>query len=209
MWRWIVRIYVSLMVFLVLLFCAVVSMREVSRLLLHFGSPWFLEWLRADVLWAALLAGVMAGQVPVGSSLTGEGWFRSKDGKTFEGFKLEELRPWTWLLISPLFLLGVVAWCFGQSQPGVTSGLTLSSFYHDFLMPSCPDVYARGYLLNTSCNMQLLFVASWMASIGYSLGPVVKMQGTKMLMSLRNKSESAGPVEASQNSSVKEKTEVQ
>jgi len=184
-------------------------MREVSRLLLHFGSPWFLEWLRADVLWAALLAGVMAGQVPVGSSLTGEGWFRSKDGKTFEGFKLEELRPWTWLLISPLFLLGVVAWCFGQSQLGVTSGLTLSSFYHDFLMPSCPDVYARGYLLNTSCNMQLLFVASWMASIGYSLGPVVKMQGTKMLMSLRNKSESAGPVEASQNSSVKEKTEVQ
>jgi hypothetical protein len=173
------------MIFLILLFCSVALLKEVSHLLLKVGLPWLSEWLHAHVLWTAFLLGVMAGQVAVGSNLTGEGWFRSKDGKTFEGFKLEELRRWTWLLVSPLFMLGVVLWCFEQRQSSLGSSFTLANFYHDFLMPNCSDVWGRGYWLNTSCNSQFLFVASWLASIGYSIGPLVRKKGATFLRSVR------------------------
>jgi hypothetical protein len=173
MWRWIIRIYVSLMVFLVFLFVTIVAIRAGARLLVSAGSPMLIEWLRGHVLSSAFLTGMIAGFVPVGSSLTGEGWFRSKNGSTFEGFKLEEIRPWTWLILSPIFFLGVVVWCLEQSQ-SVLWSLTLASFYHNFLMPTCSDVWARGYWFNQSCNMQLLFVASWVSAIGYSLAPFVR-----------------------------------
>lgn len=209
MWHWIIRIYVSLMVFLVLLFVSIVLLKEAAHLFLWVGSPWLSDWFRSHVLWASLLAGAMAGQVPVGSSLTGEGWFRSNDGKTFEGFKLEKLRRWTWLLISPLFLLGVVLWCTEQSESGVLSGLTLENFYHDFLGPNCSEVWARKYWFNTSCNMQFLFVASWMASIGYSLGPMVRKRGFALFRNMRNAPEAGVPTQSDRESSSKEKADLQ
>jgi hypothetical protein len=192
MWRWIIRTYVSLIVFVLLLFISLMVLKEAAHALTGAGFPWLAEWFRAHILLTAFLTGLIAGQAPVDSRLTGEGWFRSKDGKTFEGFRLEELRRWTWLLVAPLFMLGVVFWCLEQSQLGVLSRLTISNFYNSFLMPKCADVWARGYYFNNACNMQFLFVASWTASIGYSAGPIIRRAGQRLIRGFSHSSRESG-----------------
>jgi hypothetical protein len=199
MWHWIIRAYVSLMIFLVLLFVCVVVVKEVAHLLTRAGSPWLSEWFGEHTLLTALIAGVVAGQVPVDSRLTGEGWFRSKDGKSFEGFKLEVLRRWTWLLLSPLFLIGVIVWWFRQSQ-SVFSSSALSGIYHELLMRNCSNLWARKYWFDNACNIQMVLIAPWMASIGYSLSPALRKRGSLILQGLRNSSKaSASPGESQGN----------
>jgi hypothetical protein len=192
MWRWIIRVYVSLMVFWILLFLSVATLKEVSHLFLRVDSPWLSVWMRSHLLWTAFLAGAIAGQVPVGTDFTGEGWFRSKDGKTFEGFRLEELRQWTWLILCPLFLLGVVVWWFENGQ-GILSSPTLVGFYRNVVMADCSSTWGQSNWFNSSCNTQLLFVASWLASIGYSLAPSIRALGSQALKALRNNGEAVIP----------------
>jgi hypothetical protein len=208
MWRWIIRSYVSVMLFWVLMFSGGVALREVDHLSLLAGSSVLSRWCHAHVLWTLFLLGIMAGQVSLGSNFTGEGWFRSKDGQTYEGFKLEELKPWTWLLVSPLFLLGVVMWCLEKNESGVFSSLSFESFYHDFLMPNCSNVGLRAYQFNISCGMQLLFVGFWMASIGYSLAPIVRKHGAKLFRSLRFEPEATIPMEDRREDSMEKKADL-
>jgi hypothetical protein len=197
MWRWVIRAYVSLMIFLVLLFNSAVVFKEVAHVLTRVGSPLLSKWFSEHTLLTALFAGVMAGQVPVDSRLTGEGWFRSKDGKSFEGFKLEELRRWTWLLLSPLFLIGFVAWWFEQSQ-SVFSSPALSGVYHELLVRNCSNVWASKYWFDNSCNIQIVLIAPWVASIGYSLAPALRKRASLILHGLRNATEAGASAGKSQ-----------
>jgi hypothetical protein len=184
MWRWIVRVYVSIVVFWFLLFFNGLVLIEMARLIAKVGIPFLSQWIHAHVVLTLLLLGAAAGQLPLGVNFTGEGWFRSKDGLTYEGFKLEELRPWTWLLTSPIFLLGVVMWFLVQSESGTLSRPSIVTFYHGFLMPSCSNMPLRAYQSNIDCTMQLLFVGIWMASIGYSLAQMVRRLGATLLCRL-------------------------
>ena len=193
MWRWVIRAYVILMIFLVLLFASVVVFKEVAHVFTMAGSPWLSEWFRGHALLTAFLAGVMAGQVPVDSRLTGEGWFRSKDGKSFEGFKLEALRRWTWLLLSPLLLIAVMAWWFEQDQ-SVFSGPTLTGIYRELLIRNCSDVWAHKYWFDNSCNIQMVLLAPWIASIGYSLAPALRKRGSLILHGLQKANEASHSV---------------
>lgn len=179
MWRWIIRSYVSFMLFWVLMFGAGIALIEANHLFLLMGSSLLSRWLHAHIMWTLFLLGIMSGQVTLGSNFTGKGWFRSKDGQTYEGLKLEELKPWTWLLVSPVFVLGVIFWFMEKIESSVFSNLSFESFYHDFLMPNCSNVELRAYQFSTSCGTQLLFVGFWMASIGYSLAPMVRKRGAK------------------------------
>jgi hypothetical protein len=184
MWRWIIRAYVSLMIFLFLLFVFVVGFKEIAHVFTRAGFPWLSEWFSAHALWTAFLVGIVAGQVSVDSRLTGEGWFRSKDGKSFEGFKLEQLRPWTWLMVSPILILGVLVWCFEQNQ-SVLSGPTLASFYHDLIMRNCSVAWTRRYWFDNSCNVQMLFIASWIASLGYSVAQAIRRRSSRIVNKFR------------------------
>jgi hypothetical protein len=117
MWRWVIRLYVSLIVFVLLLFGAGVLVIRVAHLLMKVGSPLLSQAIHAHILFTMFLLGMVAGQVHLGSNFTGRGWFRSKSGLTYEGFRLEKLKPWTWLFVSPLILLGGVL-VFGTTRFG-------------------------------------------------------------------------------------------
>jgi hypothetical protein len=209
MWRWIIRIYVSFMVYVIMLFASGVLLIRVAHLLMKIGSPLLVQWIHNHVLLTMFLLGVVAGQVVLGSNFTGRGWFRSKSGLTYEGFKLEKLKPWTWLFVSPLFLLGTGFWYLEQRELGVLSGHTLSSFYHDFLIPDCSNVaWATAYRDAVPCSMQLFFVGFWMASIGYSLAPIVRKRGADLLRSIRREPGAANSIEETNGSEMKEKTEL-
>jgi hypothetical protein len=173
------------------------------------GSPLLLQWIHTHYLLAMFLLGLLAGLVILGSNVTGRGWFLSKDGLTYEGFKLEKIKPWTWLLISPVFVLGVIAWFLEKSVSGIHSGLSFANFYYDVLMPNCPLASWKYPGLYPFCGEQLVFVGIWMASIGYSLAPLVRKCSSRLLRSMRGASEMTIPVEESQKSLMKEKTELQ
>jgi hypothetical protein len=167
----------------------------VARLMARIGLSFLTQLIHSHVLFSMFLLGVLAGQVVVGSNFTGRGWFRSRSGLTYEGFKLETLKPWTWLLVSPVFLLGVVSWMQERIESGVLSNLTLVSFYHDVLMPNCSLSSWKNYQLYPFCGVQLICVGIWMASIGYSLAPLVRRHGSRLLRSMRNAHEVSASVE--------------
>lgn len=185
MWRWTSRVYVSFMLFWVLVFGTVVSLRVLAHLLTQASFPGASVWFASHVFLTALLAGWLAGQVPVDSRLTGEGWFRSKDGKTFEGLKLVQLRPWTWLMVTPIVILGITALFLKESR-SVFSSTTLSSFLGDLISKNCSSVWAQKNWFDTSCNVQLVLLAPWVASIGYSIAPWVQKHGPQVLWALRS-----------------------
>jgi hypothetical protein len=173
MWRWILRAYVSFMLFWVLLFCAMLVLKELCRLLAYTFLPGILEWVGTHVFPAALLVGIVAGQAPVNSRFTGEKWFRSKDGNGFEDLKLETLRPWTWLMLTPIAVLGLTLMFLEQRQ-SVFSDLTFGHFLSELFLRSCADIWARKYWFDESCNVQSVLIVPWIASIGYSIAPAVQ-----------------------------------
>jgi hypothetical protein len=195
MWRWIIRVWVSIVVFWILMyFCGGISI-TVARLMARIGLPFLLQFFHTHALLTMFLIGVMAGEVVLGPNITGRGWFRSKSGLTYEGLKLEKIKSWTWLLFSPVFLLGVVSWIAQRSESGVISNLTLANFYQDVLMPNCSLSWWKNNQLYRYCGEQLLFVGVWMASIGYSLSPLVRRHGSRLLRSMRNAQEVSTSVE--------------
>jgi len=195
MWRWIIRVWVSIVVFWILMFSCGGVLITVARLMTRIGLPFLTQLIQSHVLSSMFLLGVLAGQVVVGSNFTGRDWFRSKSGLTYEGFKLEKIKPWTWLLVSPVFLLGVLSWIQQRIESGVLSNLTLANFYQDVLMPNCSLSWWKNYQLYPYCGEQLLCVGVWMASIGYSLAPLVRRHGSRLLRSMRNAHEVSASVE--------------
>jgi hypothetical protein len=184
MWRWVIRVWVSLVLFWLMMFFHGLVYVEVARLVARAGLTFLVQWPHSHIVSTLFLLGIVAGRYSLGSRFTGEDWFRSKDGKTYEGFKLEELKPWTWLLVSPIFLLGVFGWFLEQSNTGVSSNLSFANFYNGFLMPNCSKTPLRAYQYNPSCTMQFLLVGVWVASVGYSLAPTVCRLGKRFLCRL-------------------------
>ena len=191
MLRWAIRVYVSFVLFVVFVFGAVVGLKELVRLLAYASFPWVGEWFSTHTLLTASIAGLLAGQVPVDSRLTGEGWFRTKEGNNFEGLKLDALRPWTWLIVTPISVLAVAALYFEESQ-SVYSSLTLSGLYSELVARNCSYVQANKYWFDNFCNVQLVILAPWVASIGYSIAPAIRKRGFKALALFRNSNERIG-----------------
>jgi hypothetical protein len=197
MWRWIIRVWVSIVVFWISMFFSAAVLVTVARQMAKVGLPFLVQLLHSHTLLSMFMLGVLAGHAVVGSNFTGRGWFRSKSGLTYEGFKLETLKSWTWLLVSPVFVLGVVSWMLERSESGVLSNITLTNFYHDVLMPNCSLSWWKNYQLYPFCGVQLICVGIWMASIGYSLAPLVRKHGSRFLRSLRSANKTTIPADES------------
>jgi hypothetical protein len=181
MWRWIIRIWVSLVIFWMLMLSDCVVLVTAARQMARLGIPFLLQQIHSHVLLSMFLLGMLAGQIVLGTNFTGRGWFRSKSGLTYEGFKLENIKPWTWLLISPILLVGIVSWALEQSESVIRSNISLVNFYHDVLMLNCSLSWWKNYQLYPYCGDQLLCVGVWMASLGYSIAPKVRRQWTRLL----------------------------
>ena len=190
MWRWIIRIWASIVMFWFLMFTSGLILASLVHLSLRLELFPLRQWIRDHDLLTMFLLGVSAGLPVLGSRFTGRGWFRSKSGFTYEGFKLETIKRWMWLLISPILVLGVVAWI--ETQRKGVSGAAFSSFYHEPLMPNCSGGGLLRYRGDTRCSMNVLTVGTWIASIGYSLAPFFRRQGAKLLRALRGNGGGAG-----------------
>lgn len=180
MWRWVTRIWVSIVVFWFLMFMSGLILGSLVHLSLRMEFYPLRQWIRNHDLLTMFLLGVSAGLPVLGSRFTGRGWFRSRSGLSYEGFKLEKIKRWMWLLISPVLPLGAVAWVETQRETGVFSSVTFLSFYHGFLMPNCSSGGLLRYRGDTTCSMNLLAVGVWMAAVGYSLSPTVRHYGAKL-----------------------------
>lgn len=174
MWRWIVRVYVSFVVFGLLLFLSGALLIRTAHFLARVGFPVFSHWFHSHVLLIMFLLGVTIGQVVLGSNFTGRGWFRSKSGLTYEGFKLEELKGWSWVIVSPVLLAGIIFWYAMQRDGGVLTQIGWQSFYRGFLMPECSNRKVLGIGGDSACSIQLMFLGTWVASVGYSLAPTAR-----------------------------------
>ncbi len=174
MWRWIVRVYVAFIVFIFLQFLFALGLLRIDHLLLRIGVYGLNSQMHQHLLVTMLLIGLGTGQIYLGSNFTGRGWFRSKSGMTYEGFKLEVLKPWSWLIVSPVLLAGVFFWYAIQKESGSLAQISWQSFYEGFLMPKCSNVKVLGIGRNPDCGINVMFLGTWVAAIGYSLAPVVR-----------------------------------
>jgi hypothetical protein len=154
------------------------------------------------------LLGMLAGQVYLGSNFTGRGWFRSKSGATYEGFKLEELKPWTWLILSPVLMLGVFFWFAVRGEAGLLGQTTLSDFYRGFLMPDCSNARLLAYKGDLTCSMHLMYFGTWIAAVGYSLAPAFRRRAWIGLGVIRGEIGMRSSAETKQEISMKEKTDL-
>lgn len=187
MWRWIIRIWISIVMFWFLTFMSGLILSSVVHLFLRMELVALRQAIRDHHLVAMFLLGLAAGLPVLGSRFTGRGWFRSKSGLTYEGFKLEEIKRWMWLLISPALMLGVFVWGESQHGMGVLSGrAALSSFYHELVMPNCSSGGLLSYRGDTTCSASLLTVGIWLSAVGYSVAPAIRMGGAKLLRARRN-----------------------
>lgn len=186
MWRWIIRIWVSIVMFCFLTFMSGSILASLVHLSLRMEFPPLRQWIRDHDLLTMFLLGASAGLPVLDSRFTGRGWFRSKSGLTYEGFKLEKIKRWMWLLISPILVLGIVAWFETRREMGGLTGATFSSFYHGFLTPNCSSGGLLRYRGDTTCSTNFFAVGSWLASVGYSLAPTVRRRGVKILRAWRN-----------------------
>ncbi len=186
MGRWIIRIWVSVVVFWFQMFIAGLVLASLVHLSLRLGLFPLRQWIRDHDLLTMFLLGVCTGLPVLDSRFTGRGWFKSKSGLTYEGFKLEEIKRWMWLFISPVLILGVMVWVETQDGMGTLSGATFSSFYHELLMPNCSSGGLLRYRGDTTCSMNFLTVGTWLASVGYSLVPAIRSRGAMVLRTKRS-----------------------
>jgi hypothetical protein len=150
---------------------------------MRIGWPYLLLEIHSHLLVTMFLLGLISGSKTLGSKFTGAGWFRSRDGLSYEGFKFEEIKPWTWLLGVLIFGLGVILWRLEQVETSVLLHPSMSGFYHDFLMPDCSIVRFADYrsAIAITCTMHLLFVGIFVASVGYSLAPMLRKIGANII----------------------------
>ena len=185
MWRWIIRVYVAFIVFVFLQFVFGAGLLQIDHLLFRIGFHGLNRLMHAHLLFTMLLMGLAAGQIYLGSNFTGRGWFRSRSGLTYEGFKLEELKPWSWLIVSPVLLAGIFFWYAIQMERGALVEINWHGFYQDFLMPECSNVKVLGIGGDTQCGIHLMFLGTWVAAVGYSLAPFVRKSVLILYRSLR------------------------
>jgi hypothetical protein len=186
MWRWVIRVYVAFVVFVILLFCLGAGLRQIDHLLVWTGSHALDRLVHDYMLSTMFLMGLAAGQIYVGSNFTGRGWFRSKSGLTYEGFKLEELKSWNWLIVCPVLLAGILFWLAIQMEGGVLAAISWQSFYRGFLMPECSNRRILGIGGDPQCGIHLMFLGTWMAAVGYSLAPALRKRVLMAYRSLRS-----------------------
>ncbi len=188
MWRWIIRVYVAFVVFVFLLFLCGVGLIQFDHFLIRSGFSGLNRLMHEHTLITTFLLGLVAGVTYLGSNFTGRGWFRSKSGLTYEGFKLEELKRWTWLITSPILLAGILFWVAIQKENGVLAKIGWRSFYEGFLMPECSNRRLFAIGSDYQCGLRLMFLGTWVAAVGYSLAPILRKQVLTFLMRLRKRS---------------------
>ena len=186
MGRWVIRIWVSVVVFWFHMFIAGLALASLVHLSLRMDFSSLRQLIRDHHLLTMFVLGVCVGLPVLDSRFTGRGWFKSQSGLTYEGFKLEKIKRWMWLLISPVLILGVMVWVETQGGMDSLSSATLSSFYHELLMPNCSSGGLLRYRGDTTCSRSLLTVGTWLASVGYSLAPAVRSRSAKLLRAWRN-----------------------
>jgi len=188
MWRWGIRVYVEFVVFVVLLFSLAVVLIRIDHVLVWAGLYGFSHFMHEYVLVTAFLMGLSSGQICLGSNFTGRGWFRSKSGMTYEGFKLEELKSWNWLIASPVLLAGIFFWFAIQKDQGVLAEISWRSFYRGFLAPQCSNEKLLGVGSDLQCSIHLVFLGAWIAAVGYSLAPLLRNRVRTLFRSFSAKS---------------------
>jgi hypothetical protein len=186
MWRWIIRIWASVVLFWCLTFMSGLALASLVHFSVRIEFFALRQWIRDHDLLAMFLLGVSAGMPALDSRFTGRGWFRSKTGLTYEGFKLAKIKKWMWLLASPVLVFGIVIWFEDHRERGALHGVSLSSFYHELLMPNCSGGGLLRYRGDTTCSTNLLTVGIWIASIGYSLAPAFRSRCARLLRSWRD-----------------------
>jgi hypothetical protein len=88
MWRWIIRVYVAFIVFVILLFVCGAGLLEINRFLIRTGFGGLNRLMHEYTLIMTFLLGLVAGMAYLGSNFTGRGWFRSKSGLTYEALDM-------------------------------------------------------------------------------------------------------------------------
>jgi hypothetical protein len=65
---------------------------------------------------------------------------------------------------------------------------TVSGFYHDFLAPDCSNASFANYKSDIvmTCTMHLLFVGVFVASVGYSVAPMLRKLGGSIIQKTRS-----------------------
>jgi hypothetical protein len=132
------------------------------------------------------LVGIIAGQVYLGSNITGRGWFRSKSGLTYEGFKLEKVKPWTWLMLLPISLFWLVALAFDQRGTGELAHLSMWGFLREMTVPNCAAVPLKESYRYPDCSTPLLVLGPWVTSIGYSLAPMMRRLAGRSIRGMKS-----------------------
>jgi hypothetical protein len=186
MWRWIIRVYVAFMLFVVLVFMAGIAVVSVERSVVRLGYSGLSRVVHEYPLLTLFLIGLVVGQIYLGSNITGRGWFRSKSGLTYEGFRLEKLKPWSWLIVSPVLIAGIFLWLTLQAERGASSDIRLSSFYHGFLMSDCSNFRGARIHGDPECSLRLMMLGTWVAAVGYSLAPFVRRSRQGLYRCLAN-----------------------
>jgi hypothetical protein len=171
MWRWLVRIYVAFVLFFLTMFIAIVGAVKVNRLLVLVGIAWLSRVMHAHPLVTIFLVGLIAGQVYLGSNITGRSWFRSKSGLTYEGFMLEKIKPWTWLMVLPISLCILFFVALEESHTVAMVHLSFLELVREATVPNCLAVPLKESYRFTACSTPMALSGSWLASVGYSLGP--------------------------------------
>lgn len=188
MWRSIIRAYVAFVVFAFLQFVCGVGLLEINHFLIRLGFGGLNRLMQQYTLTMMFLLGLVAGMAYLGSNFTGRGWFRSKSGLTYEGFKLEALKRWTWLIASPILIAGIFFWVAIQKEGGVLAQTSWQGFYRGFLMPECSNRKILGIGSDSQCGLHLMFLGTWVAAVGYSLAPIIRKQVSSALTQLRKRS---------------------
>jgi hypothetical protein len=190
MWRWIIRIYVAFVIFVFLLFLFGAGLLQIDHVLVRFGFLLLHHLMREYMLVTMFLLGVCAGQVYLGTNVTGQGWFSARDGSGYEGFRVEELKPWTWAIGSPFLLAGIIFWFGIQMENSGFAQVGWQSFYRGFLAPECSSGKIFGIDGNLECSIHVMFLGTWMAAVGYSFAPAIRMyvRGVYRRLKVRAKS---------------------
>ena len=196
MWRWSIRAYVSFLFFVILQFICGVLLIRIDHALVRFGFQGLNRFVHGHLLITEFLLGLASGQIYLGSNITGRGWFRSKSGLTYEGFKLEALKPWSWLILSPVLLAGVVFWFAIRKEAGVVAEISWRSFYQGFLAPKCLNVKMLGIGSDFQCGIHLMFLGTWVAAVGYSFAPACRRRAMILCRFLRPQIRESGSEKA-------------
>jgi hypothetical protein len=113
----------------------------------------------------------------------------------YEGFMLEKIKPWTWLMVLPISLCILVLLALDESHTGELSHLSFLGFVSEVTVPNCSAIPLKESYRYTDCSTPMLLSGSWLASVGYSLGPVTR----KMVASIARRRRSAADPTAEAN----------